>query len=187
WSPSPLKRAFLCQPGGSPPGTRRPPKILTAACSSHVRAPCPALGKGPGDASSDSAVHARACSTEILLDQAAGDLGGEEYAGKAGAGMGAGADEVEAGEVARAVVWAEVGRLEQGRLDREGGAEVAPEVRREVDRGEAPLDHDARFQVVQSDLLFQCPDDPVAEHIAGVVPVDAVAQVRDRRQGVEAL
>src|SRR6478672_11093959 len=68
----------------------------------------------------------------VALDEASGDLGGQEDAGEARAGVGASARDVEAAHILGAVVRAEVGRLEEGRFDLPAGAEIRPQFALEV-------------------------------------------------------
>ena len=65
---------------------------------------------------------------EVLDHQPGGRLGAADDAGNAGAGMGAGADEIEVGDLVVAIVDPEPGALGQQRLEAEGRAEMRAEL-----------------------------------------------------------
>ena len=76
-------------------------------------------------------------------------LGRAEDAGHAGAGVGAGADEVEVGDVLAPVVEAEVGRLGERRLDGEAGAVQGVQVVAEMLGGDVEIGDEVLAQAGQ--------------------------------------
>ena len=91
-------------------------------------------------------------------DQVVHDLGRAEHPRQAGAGMRAGADEVEIRQILGAIVRAEVRRLGQDRLDREGRAQVAVERIPEMARVDHVLADQVRGESRQEAILEEAHD-----------------------------
>src|SRR5688572_15773258 len=101
--------------------------------------------------------------------------------------MGARADQEQSVDILRNVVGTEVRALQKRRLDGERRAEVARQVIAEVERRVASLHADRLFQSGQADLVLEETDDAISEWLRLARPVDAVSEVRHRRQYVQAL
>ena len=100
----------------------------------------------------------------------------ETTPGDTGARVGAGADEVEIVDVFRFVMRTEPGALGEGRLDREGGAEIAVERTGKVTRVDAVFGYDVGLQVWQV-VLFEVLHNCVAIGPGLQFPVDVGAEV----------
>src|SRR5690606_6187499 len=98
---------------------------------------------------------------ESLQHQARGGLGGTDHAGHAGAGMGAGAHQIEVVDPGVAVVGPEPGALGENRLQREGGTQVRVELIAKIDGAEVPAGHQVLPQL-RDVAALQIVEDAVA-------------------------
>src|SRR5215210_8815850 len=110
-----------------------------------------------------------------LGDQVVHNLGRAQHTRKAGAGMRAGADEVEIRQILGAIVRAEVRRLGQDRLDGEGRAQVAVERIAEVAWIDHVLGDQVRGESRQVAILEEA-HDTVAVRLRRSRPIDLATQ-----------
>src|SRR5829696_7524713 len=119
-------------------------------------------------------------------DQVVHDLCRAEHTRKTGAGMRAGANEVEIRQIFGAIVRAEVRRLGQDRLDGEGRAQIAVERIVEMARVDHALRDQMRGESWQEAVLEEA-HDAVAVGLRRLRPIDLGAQMRHRGENVQRL